>query len=647
MSKTRKKDLVKRRQRLNRQQGKMDDSGLRVDSSHLSADASRYEVDQIQLLRGDLSFRRVEGLLAEAIERDDVGIVRLAAQGLIDLHQADGEVYAISGLSAMTCGLVHIALTDLRRACRVGESGPMVAQALEALPTVEQAAAMVEYPETLSRLYSPEQLIEASYQNDRVQELMQHRRFDLAQKFAERALKLYPQFLPLQNNVVHLAIASGDFEKARLYAAAAIGDHPDDVFAIGNVAMLDWIGGDLANCCRRLDAVNQIPQNRREAMSHLLEVTHKANQPQRLLDIWEANESIQDEMQAEYFARDAKLAAWAYGRLGNLSAALAVLERVAVRWRDDCHWELVEDLELPEDYQVGISPLPDVSWLPRQLINAMKSEVDDIAQVRRLMQSFVDRYPSVLEGVIERGPSASRRLMLQTCFDATKLSPQVLDALAAFASGRWGPLVDRLIARAVLHLHGRSVQRIWAGGDWLTDEFAKLELHVESTKPATRTDEVNELIVTALDHLHSQRPAQAERCYRKALSSEPHARDLRGNLITAVAVQGRDSEVDQMVAELYRDFPDYLFAQTHWASYLIRQGRLDEAETLLREITADRSRWHVTESTAYAQVVCQLWDVRDSRRAAEPFRQWVQACHEYEKVMRSLNSTSSHQQRQS
>ena len=636
MSKTRKSDLVKRRKRLNQKQNKLEETGLRIDDSHESGNTDVYQLNVMKLLRSELSPRRMEMLLEDAIKRQDSQVIRFAAQGMMDRQLADPELYAISGIAALQCSHAHLAHRDLTRAVQSGADGDMVAQAKDALPKIEGVLSQHQYPARLHELFSAEELYEASYENDRVQELMYYGQLKHAHRHAEVALRRFSSFLPLQNNLVMTAIALGDYEKAKRHASEVIAIHSDDVIAIANIAMLEWLHGDLESCKRRLQSVATIPESRREGLNALIEVAFKANQPQLAIDLWERNQDLQDKVEPHYFARDAKLMAWAYQRVGASDQGLAVLERCEGKSRDETVYEMREDLQQRSELQIGVTPLPLGYWLAEHTVELLHESTSQNSRdaLQRLKKQLLDRYPALVGAILDRGPLSGKELILRLCYQCKTLTDPILDAVASFASGRWGETADRMLARKLCQIHGRTVDRLWVGGDWFPENLLTLDLHVESEKPPRRSKELNDLLVEAMECGRNGYFAKAEKLYRKAISEDQDARDIRHNLISMVAGQGRRDEARQLILDLHHDHPDYFFAQIQWANLLFEDAKLDEVETLLNTILLDRTRWHVNEADAYGQIAAELADKRGNQPLKDQFQRWSVGCKAFEPMLR-------------
>ena len=101
----------------------------------------------------------------------------------------------------------------------------------------------------------------------------------------------------------------------------------------------------------------------------------------------------------------------------------------------------------------------------------------------------------------------------------------------------------------------------------------------------------------ALSCLRRQSWQEAERLIQLALKLRPCDPRLRNNLGAALDGQGRRDEAIEIISKIHLEFPDYVFARTGLAKHYIRDGRLDEARSLLQPIR-DSKRLHANELTA-------------------------------------------------
>src|SRR5262249_27277390 len=92
------------------------------------------------------------------------------------------------------------------------------------------------------------------------------------------------------------------------------------------------------------------------------------------------------------------------------------------------------------------------------------------------------------------------------------------------------------------------------------------------------------------------------------------------NLALALSLQGREAEALPLVRQIHERFPDYLFARVSVARQAIRDGRLDEAEELLKPLLT-RRRVHRSEFSALAQAQVDLLVARGQLQGA---KQWLE-----------------------
>jgi len=653
------RNQVNRHRQLNERRGIPTDSGTRIDPGD-SGSVDQGALLLEKLIDGSLPVRKVEQILTEAVDEGNSQFIRLAAQAMIDLKQADDELYAISAVSAMNCMLPQIALKHARIATRSRLNGPMVSKVRQLMPDLERFSDKMQPRGELIRLYNREQLDEAAYWNDRVMELMALQQYGAARRRVQRAIASYPLYLPLLNNSVRMAMQFGDYDAALVTSQTAMEHYPDDPFAIGNQILLQWITGEShqgkdhtgkdLDADAKLASVGPIEEDRREGLSYLMEVAYKVNLPERLIALWESSAIRQDDISPAVFAQDARLVAWAYGRTNSPGKALAVLKRVNPSDKTEVHDEMRKDLNLPFKQRQSISPLSSALWLPEAISRSMAAanasgdtasgdaasgdtdsgDTDAGGQYCEILMALIRKYPRVAAGVLDRGPMPARRAFLQAFHDTKSLSDELLGLLQAFAEGTSAPLADRLVARFACAKHGRATTRLWAGG-WMSEEFTRIELHSESRKPDSTSDEVNAMSIELFSLLGRHDGKAAERLCRKILAIDP-LRTTRNSLITSVQMQGRDEEADPLIESLYQDHPDYWFAKLQWVVYLLRRNRLDEAKSILDAMPQDIERWRTSEANGYGQARHLFAEIEGRTDDAYQFGQWNQACGEFERA---------------
>ena len=90
---------------------------------------------------------------------------------------------------------------------------------------------------------------------------------------------------------------------------------------------------------------------------------------------------------------------------------------------------------------------------------------------------------------------------------------------------------------------------------------------------------------------------------------------MQFNRAVAIELQGREAEALDIMHQIHRDHPDYLFARTHLADRCIVDGNLDEAKALLAPI-AQKKRLHTSEYAAWCSANIDLVLATGDRKAA-------------------------------
>jgi tetratricopeptide (TPR) repeat protein len=117
---------------------------------------------------------------------------------------------------------------------------------------------------------------------------------------------------------------------------------------------------------------------------------------------------------------------------------------------------------------------------------------------------------------------------------------------------------------------------------------------------------------------------KAEVVLRQALELEPDAPDLLNNLALAYELQGRQQESYDLVQQIHRKHPDYLFGRTNMVHLCLRSGDMAQARTLLGPLLL-RKRMHLSEYSAVcsAQIALAVADA-DLASARHWYRTWQQ-----------------------
>lgn len=93
----------------------------------------------------------------------------------------------------------------------------------------------------------------------------------------------------------------------------------------------------------------------------------------------------------------------------------------------------------------------------------------------------------------------------------------------------------------------------------------------------------------------------------------PDLPKLQNYLTAAYVDAGRYEAADRLTREMYRRFPDYLFAIANYAMLCLREGRVERVPEVLRhtcslhQLYPNRRRFHVSEVVTYHAVVAEYF----------------------------------------
>jgi tetratricopeptide (TPR) repeat protein len=120
-----------------------------------------------------------------------------------------------------------------------------------------------------------------------------------------------------------------------------------------------------------------------------------------------------------------------------------------------------------------------------------------------------------------------------------------------------------------------------------------------------RLDELYEL---ALHH-----PTQAIPALERLVTTYPHIPLLSNSLSVAYLYSGDLEKTDACVREAYRRHPQYLFAKVNYANLCLQQGESEKVPGIfdhacdLKQLYPHRTRFHVSEFTNFAGVMCRYF----------------------------------------
>jgi tetratricopeptide (TPR) repeat protein len=267
--------------------------------------------------------------------------------------------------------------------------------------------------------------------------------------------------------------------------------------------------------------------------------------------------------------------------------------------------ENLEDLKNPVGERNGAWPFDLTSWIPRRTIEDIASTMraggkDEKSAARRIMRNHPE-IDQIIPALLDRGDPHGREFALRL---ARMLeTPAMLTALRDFALGQRGSDQQRHLAAQTASQAGllpTGQARMWLNGEWQEIFLIGIQIHGEAQdrfKPQTER-----LLIEAGMAYREFDGKRAEQLYKQALELEPDSIRIMNNVAGAYSMQGRTEEAKALIWKIHERDPDYLFARTSLSKFLVEEGKLDQAEEMLRPLL-ERRRMHHSEFGSF----CDAW----------------------------------------
>ena len=293
--------------------------------------------------------------------------------------------------------------------------------------------------------------------------------------------------------------------------------------------------------------------------------------------------------------------------------------------------ENISDLENPVSEQHAPWAFSLSEWLTPGLMDRFSQLVNSVLKttvekrIERSTRRFLERNPEIFPMVpllLDRGDETGREFALALARMVEK--PDILLKLKDFTLGQRGPDQMRMECSQILVQEGilpGGMTRMWIDGKWIDVLLVGIELH---GRPLPGVDDARAkyLLENAIYALHAGDGRVAQENLQEAISLEPDAPVLHYNLAGAYQAQGNQEQALELIEDVHKRFPDYLFARTSYASHLARQGEIKRAKDLLAPLMS-REKMHFSEFDAFcgAQLELHLAD-KDWSGARSWFGLW-------------------------
>ena len=124
-------------------------------------------------------------------------------------------------------------------------------------------------------------------------------------------------------------------------------------------------------------------------------------------------------------------------------------------------------------------------------------------------------------------------------------------------------------------------------------------------------------------------PRQAIPALERLVTTYPHIPTFFNHLSIAYLAAGDQEHATALVREAYRRHPQYLFAKVNYANLCLQHGEIEKVPGIfdhacdLKQLYPHRTRFHVSEFTGFAWVMCRYFCAINERETATLYYQML------------------------
>lgn len=450
----------------------------------------------------------------------------------------------------------------------------------------------------------------------------------------EALLRRKPDFKSVYNNLSMMRFYSGEIAAAIADAEQALRIKPGDFHALSNLTRYLLVAGreaDARRCVEELKAGDSVELDRWVKQAEGCATIGDDEGVLTALDGAEAREQIP------------------VSPTGFLVYHLAGVAALRLGREDEARSLWHKCLELSPAYEVTRENLADSHkpaprrdgpwsfllnhWIANKTVNDLSAEIQKGSKrgetsMGLVVSRFLQKHPEVLHVIpilLERGDPSGRQFAIKIATWAR--TPETLQMLADFALSQHGPDELRLrIAHEAKDLGAplSGILRLWHNGKW-----QDMKLHTTEVTAEPKNDlspEIAALLTEASSLLDDGDGIQAEAILKRALELAPDTPQVLNNLALAYRLQRRDEEADALLTQLCDRHPDYFFSRIHMSHRLAQQGKIAEAEEMLKPIST-LERMHASEAVALYNARISLELQRGEREAAQSWLDLLEKTH--------------------
>jgi tetratricopeptide (TPR) repeat protein len=480
-----------------------------------------------------------------------------------------------------------------------------------------------------------EDALELAAQHDEVRAALEMGQFREARKTAKLLLSRHPHFAPVHNNLSQVDFAEGRIEQAIATAHHVLSFEPDNFQALSNLTRYLYLSGQTEAARKQAERLKQVESKYSEVWVKKAEAFTYLGDDQEVLKIFaQAEQSgdlkppLPDSMLLLYH-----FAAVAAMRLGDEKQARQYWQQVLkLNPHFNIARENLTDLDGPIEQRHAPWPFHMRQWISQRAVDDMIKEWlpalqrDSEEAMTRAARHYLRQHPEMVNLVpllLERGDPPGRKFALDLA--AIAETPELLAALKDFALSHHGPddmrhRAGQIASEAGLLPFGPT--RMWLKGEWREILFLGFEIYDEPVA-GKQAPHILRRLRRAVKALHEGKANEAERLLKRALEMAPETPDILNNLAMAYAMQGRTVESEALARQIHQDHPDYFFGIIAVANLHVQEGRLDQAEELLKPLLSQK-RLHTSEFKALCQAYLNLYLAKDMLEAAQTwFNLWA------------------------
>jgi len=549
--------------------------------------------------------RRVEILicLADAHRRaNDLWSYQATCEKIVAVAPDAPELWLALGSAAISNTQI---VTALRAFGHVADSWPDHPEAGHAQQMQESLREMLE-EELRRRGLEGESGFRVMQLHDAINLHLHCGHYDKVCDTAARLLAICPTFAPALNNRSEAHFQSARYDEAIADSRRVLQFDPINYHALSNLTRYLYLSGQFEEALTTASVLKRCDTFESDAFVKKAETF-------AILGDWEAVHQVVIDGQCVWAALGGvpalaeHLKGVALANFGNLKEARQHWRRAAasLTWAE----ENLKDSKRSRGERHGPWAYPLEHWAPRGMIEKLLEGVESThpdSDVTRLVQRHFERYPQLellAEAMLQRSDPNACELLIRLAPLVKR--PAIFAALHKFALSQRGSDDLRLQALMAISKAGYIEGQVefWREGSLRPISLISQEIHFESTTQVL--PEINYLMNSARAALNDGRSADAERLLDKALNLRPDDLTAQYNRAMALALQGYEDRAIEIVRQIHRAHPDYLFARTHLAAECVANGELEQAQTLLAPIT-QKKRLHISEYAAWCSANIQL-----------------------------------------